>query len=135
MEQFFTPDDVKKIYDIAKSTLANWRNKKTGPPYVKLRNRVLYPAVELREWFESQRIVPLGFRTEMDLSEEIKRKKLLTAVQVSQIYGLNVKTLANWRCQSIGPSYYKLSKMVMYPIDDLEQWLRESLVIPMQREV
>jgi len=58
MEQFFTPDDVQKIYDIRKSTLANWRKKKTGPDYVKLRNRILYPATELREWFESQRIVP-----------------------------------------------------------------------------
>lgn len=135
MEQFFTPDDVQKIFDIAKSTLANWRNKKTGPPYVKLRNRVLYPAVELREWFESQRIVPLGFRTEMDLAEEIERKKMLTAQQVSQIFSLSVKTLANWRCQGKGPSYYKLSKMVLYPVDGIEEWLRASLVVPFNKKV
>jgi len=71
----------------------------------------------------------------MDLSEEVKRKKLLTAQQVSQIYGLNVKTLANWRCQSKGPSYYKLSGKVMYPVDGIQKWLRESIVVTYQSEV
>lgn len=133
MEQFFTPDDIKKTYDIAKSTLANWRNKKTGPPYVKLRNRILYPATELREWFDKQRIVPLA--TSCKNIYEIEQKELLTPSQVQEVYNLNAKTLANWRHQSKGPSYYKMSNKVMYAVEEIEKWLRESIVIPMQREI
>lgn len=133
MEQFFTPDDVKKIYDIAKSTLANWRNKKTGPPYVKLGNRIFYPATELREWFDKQRIVPLA--TCSKNIYEIMEMELLTPVQMQEVYNLNAKTLANWRSQSKGPPYYKLSNQIRYPVKEIEKWLRESIVIPMQREI
>lgn len=50
--------------------------------------------------------------------------KFLTAEEVSERYrgGVSVGTLRNWRTMKIGPSYVKVGKAVLYPIDDLEAW-------------
>ena len=41
-------------------------------------------------------------------------------------------TLRNWRCKRIGPSFIKIGKAVLYPLDELERWDRSNL-IPCQR--
>lgn len=35
---------------ISKSTLANWRSNREGPPYVKVGGRVMYRLSDVEEW-------------------------------------------------------------------------------------
>ena len=37
-------------------TLANWRNKRLGPPFAKFGSRVLYPLDLLEEWERKQTV-------------------------------------------------------------------------------
>jgi hypothetical protein len=50
--------------------------------------------------------------------------KFLTPEEVSERYrgGVSVGTLRNWRAMKIGPSFVKIGKAVLYPIDELEAW-------------
>lgn len=50
--------------------------------------------------------------------------KFLTAEEVSERYrgGVSVGTLRNWRAMRFGPSFVKIGKAVLYPIDELEAW-------------
>jgi hypothetical protein len=49
-------------------------------------------------------------------------RKYLTAEEVSERYrdGISVGTLRNWRSMRVGPTFIKIGKAVLYPIDDLE---------------
>lgn len=38
-------------------------------------------------------------------------------------------TLRNWRSKRIGPSFIKIGKAVLYPIDELDRWDRSNLVV------
>jgi hypothetical protein len=38
-------------------------------------------------------------------------------------------TFRNWRSMRIGPSFLKLGKAVLYPLDELERWDRANLVV------
>ena len=44
----------------AYQTLADWRHRGTGPPYVKLRNRVLYLGSDLNHYLDARRVEPLA---------------------------------------------------------------------------
>lgn len=50
--------------------------------------------------------------------------KFLTPEEVSERYrgGVSVGTLRNWRAMKVGPSFVKIGKAVLYPIDELEAW-------------
>ncbi|MBN8949852.1 helix-turn-helix domain-containing protein [Rhizobium sp. 60-20] len=50
--------------------------------------------------------------------------KFLTPEEVSERYrgGVSIGTLRNWRAMKIGPSFVKIGKAVLYPIDALEAW-------------
>jgi hypothetical protein len=50
--------------------------------------------------------------------------KFLTPEEVSERYrgGVSVGTLRNWRAMKIGPSFVKVGKAVLYPINELEAW-------------
>ncbi|MDX3807663.1 helix-turn-helix transcriptional regulator [Bosea thiooxidans] len=37
-------------------------------------------------------------------------------------------TFRNWRCKRIGPSFIKIGKAVLYPLDELDRWDRSNLV-------
>lgn len=56
--------------------------------------------------------------------------KFLTAEEVSERYrgGISVGTLRNWRAMKIGPSFVKIGKAVLYPIDELEAWDEKNRV-------
>ncbi len=55
--------------------------------------------------------------------------KLLTAVQVAEITGLSVETLAQWRSQKRGIPYVKVSRnCVRYRQMDLDQWVGAHIV-------
>ena len=38
-------------------------------------------------------------------------------------------TLRNWRYMRVGPSFLKLGKAVLYPLEELERWDRRNLVV------
>lgn len=50
--QFLTVDELITRWGsvVTRGTLANWRSKRVGPPFVKLRARVLYPVSALIEF-------------------------------------------------------------------------------------
>ncbi|MGA8292742.1 MAG: helix-turn-helix domain-containing protein [Rhodoplanes sp.] len=57
-------------------------------------------------------------------------RKYLTAEEVSERYrgGISVGTLRNWRAMRIGPTFIKIGKAVLYPIDELEAWDQKNRV-------
>lgn len=38
-------------------------------------------------------------------------------------------TLRNWRSMRVGPSFLKLGKAVLYPLEELERWDRRNLIV------
>jgi len=51
-----TPAEVEKLYGIPKGTLANWRCKREGPTFFKLRRRILYRKNDFENWLFRNRI-------------------------------------------------------------------------------
>lgn len=49
---------------------------------------------------------------------------LLSAEQVSELTGLSVETLAQWRSQRRGLPYLKIGRMVRYDLTDVQAYLR-----------
>ena len=37
-------------------------------------------------------------------------------------------TLRNWRSMRIGPSFIKIGKAILYPLEELDRWDRRNLV-------
>jgi hypothetical protein len=58
-------------------------------------------------------------------------KQYLTAEEVSQRYRgmITVGTLRNWRALRIGPTFVKIGKAVLYPVDELDAWDKNNFVI------
>ena len=55
--------------------------------------------------------------------------RLLTPEDVSEVTGLSVETLAQWRSQKRGIPYVKISRnCVRYRQSDLDGWLSERIV-------
>lgn len=56
--------------------------------------------------------------------------KFLTPEEVSERYrgSISVGTLRNWRGMRIGPSFVKIGKAVLYPLDSLEAWDKSNVV-------
>lgn len=48
---------------------------------------------------------------------------LLTDQQIEEMYGVNRKTLANWRVKGLGPSFVKIGAAVRYRPEDLKAWI------------
>ena len=53
----------------------------------------------------------------------MKNKITLTAMDIERFYGIPATTLANWRSQKVGPSYYKINRRVLYVKEEFEKWL------------
>lgn len=51
-KKYLTPAEVVARFEgrISPQTLSNWRNLGTGPAYLKLGGKVLYPTEKLVEW-------------------------------------------------------------------------------------
>jgi hypothetical protein len=56
--------------------------------------------------------------------------KFLTPEEVSERYrgGISVGTLRNWRAMRIGPTFVKIGKSVLYPINELDAWDQKNMV-------
>lgn len=51
----------------------------------------------------------------------------LTPIEVVELIpGLSVKKLAEWRYERRGPRYRKLGRVVLYALDELEEWIEAS---------
>lgn len=50
--EFLTAEQLARRWAgiVTTGTLANWRSKKVGPQFVKLRGRVLYPVEKVTAW-------------------------------------------------------------------------------------
>ncbi|MBR1226904.1 helix-turn-helix domain-containing protein [Bradyrhizobium sp. AUGA SZCCT0176] len=57
--------------------------------------------------------------------------KYLTPEEVSERYRgeISVGTLRNWRVARIGPTFIKIGKAVLYPVEELDAWDRKNLVL------
>jgi hypothetical protein len=55
----------------------------------------------------------------------------LTLEEVVERYRGQVSegTLRNWRAMRIGPSFTKIGKAVLYPLEELDRWDRRNLVV------
>lgn len=53
-EDFLTPVEVAETLTVPERTLADWRYKQTGPPYLKVGKHVRYTWGDLRRWCASQ---------------------------------------------------------------------------------
>ena len=49
---------------------------------------------------------------------------LLSAERVSQLTGLSIDTLAQWRSQRRGLPYLKIGRSVRYDLNDVQDYLR-----------
>src|SRR6266849_10502945 len=38
-------------------------------------------------------------------------------------------TLRNWRSMRVGPSFLKIGKAVLYPLEELDRWDRRNLIV------
>jgi hypothetical protein len=58
-------------------------------------------------------------------------RKALTAKEVSEIYGINLGTLANLRWSKLGPKYYRAGagRRIVYKPEDVEKWLFASPIL------
>jgi hypothetical protein len=57
--------------------------------------------------------------------------KFLTPEEVVQRYRgeITLGTLRNWRSMRIGPTFVKIGKAVLYPVEELDAWDRKNTVI------
>ncbi len=60
--------------------------------------------------------------------EYVMEKKLLCPKDVEEIYSISIRTLANWRSLGKGPGYVKLGGKVLYPVYELQKWIRKCKV-------
>ena len=51
-----TPKDIAADIGISTASLANWRAKGVGPPYLKLGKKIRYPQRDYVAWRESTRV-------------------------------------------------------------------------------
>lgn len=54
---------------------------------------------------------------------------LLSESELSEITGVAVQTLRNWRCTRQGPPFYKLGRAVKYSPTAYSKWLETCLVV------
>jgi hypothetical protein len=65
-----------------------------------------------------------------DMESSMDHTKYLTAEEVSERYrgGVSVGTLRNWRAMRIGPTFIKIGKAVLYPVEALDAWDQKNTV-------
>ena len=58
--------------------------------------------------------------------EILRHKEYLSAKEVQALYGLNHKTLADWRSQGRGPSFAQDGYVILYRRQDVEAYLKSA---------
>jgi aromatic ring-cleaving dioxygenase len=62
------------------------------------------------------------YRTEKELAERIREKTGQRSPRM----------LRKWRARRIGPPWVKVGKLILYPDDDFEEWLRSLVQRPVR---
>ena len=57
-DRYYRTDDPALAVIATRGTLAQWRHRGYGPPYVRFGNRVLYRGVALNDWLDAHRVEP-----------------------------------------------------------------------------
>jgi Helix-turn-helix domain len=57
-EPLLPEDEAAREIKVQKQTMAAWRNRNQGPPYVKVGRLIYYRPSHLREWLESRAVRP-----------------------------------------------------------------------------
>ena len=56
--KYLRPASVAKRFGLSVGTLASWRFRQIGPPYIKAGKTVLYRVTELQAWLDSHSVRP-----------------------------------------------------------------------------
>lgn len=54
LPDLLTPVEVAEVLKVTVNTLAVWRHRKQGPPYIAVESRVRYPRAGLCTWLEER---------------------------------------------------------------------------------
>lgn len=49
-----TPDQVAALLEVTPATMAKWRTRGEGPPWIKVGRRILYRWTAVEKWMESR---------------------------------------------------------------------------------
>ena len=60
----------------------------------------------------------------------VRVMELLHAVDVAELLGIPVATLANWRASGKGPPYPRVGRHVRYRANDVEAWIAGRVRYP-----
>jgi predicted DNA-binding transcriptional regulator AlpA len=63
----------------------------------------------------------------------MEEKKFINENQVSNITGLSVQTLRNWRFIGKGFKYVKAERSVRYAYHDVIEYMEERIVVPREQ--
>jgi hypothetical protein len=55
--RYLTPREVAASYGFSEGTLANMRSRRVGPPFIKMKKKVLYRVDHLENWLNQHRVV------------------------------------------------------------------------------
>ena len=58
----------------------------------------------------------------------------ITPFQLARRWGINPRTLQNWRCKGKGPAYLKIGGHIMYREDDIEVYEAERRFVRTQSQ-
>lgn len=92
------------------------------------------PEVPLLRSFSSSRTrkeeIQSPVRQRYSETRTMTEPKFLTTKEVADRYrgAISIGTLKNWRSLRIGPSFVKLGKSILYPIEQLDRWDQENFV-------
>ena len=53
---------------------------------------------------------------------------LLTTEQAGEMLGVSPATLVRWRCEGVGPDYYKMERLVRYELSELERYKQRTRI-------
>jgi hypothetical protein len=56
----------------------------------------------------------------------IPTKDWLSPKELSEFWGIDVKTLQKWRSLQMGPAYIKIGHLVHYPIADIQNYQQNN---------
>lgn len=48
-------------------------------------------------------------------------------VEVAEVIGVTVGTLAAWRCRNKGPKFVRIAGRIRYPKTEVQEWLEEQI--------
>lgn len=53
-DQWLTPDDLARMWQVSVGTIANWRTDKKGPEFIRIGGLVRYSPAAVQAWLAKQ---------------------------------------------------------------------------------